>query len=47
MIVKDHTISLRIEKLGTVEFDVSEETFRRFSSYCEKKFPEKDWKLDA
>jgi len=45
--MNDHRISLHVEKFGAIEFDVSEETFRRFSRYCEKKFPEKDWKLDA
>lgn len=47
IIMKDHRISLNVENFGVVEFDVSEETFRKFSRYCEQKFPEKNWKLNA
>lgn len=42
-----HKIGFKVENIGMVEIDVSEETFRKFSEYCEKEFPEKNWKLEA
>ena len=40
----DFHVSLNVDKVGLIEFDITEETFKRFSKFCLEKFPEKDWK---
>ena len=39
-------IRLNVEGEGFVDFEVGPETLDKFSRYCEKKFPEKEWKSD-
>lgn len=42
--MKIHRISLNVEKVGKVEFDVLEETYRKFLKFCNENHPEKEWK---
>ena len=41
--MKNHRITLNVETVGKVEFDVDEETFRRFLKFCNENHPEKEW----
>jgi len=36
---------LNVEKIGFIESDISEETFKKFSKYCIENYPDKKWKM--
>jgi len=38
-----YKLSFDVERIGHIEFDVSEETYHTISQYCKENFPEIEW----
>lgn len=41
--MKKYVISFDVEKFGPIEFEVEESTYKTFSSYCKKNYPNMKW----
>ena len=39
-----YKLSFHVENIGTVEFDVTEETYERIADFCKKNYPMMEWK---
>jgi len=41
-----HTIALKVDEIvNPIEFEVNEETLKRFAKFCQEHYPEKNWKV--
>lgn len=41
----NYTIRLNVEGNRIIDFEVKKETFEKFSKICQKRFPDKNWKI--
>lgn len=42
--MKNYTIRLNVEGMDPIDFNVTKETYKKFSVYCKENYPDKDWK---
>lgn len=45
--MKNYTIRLNVEKIGPIEIDVNEDTYKRFTRFCKEQYPDKDWQTSS